>query len=365
MYSVKIYGAGSIGNHLAHACRSRGWRVMMCDTDPLALERTRDDIYPSRYGRWDPEIRLSGPDAVRDEAADVVIIGTPPDSHMALAAEVLENRPPRVLLVEKPMCPPSLEGVQKVVDLQKATGTFVAIGYNHTLTENTRRAALVLKEKGIGDPVTISAWFREHWGGIFAAHPWLKGPGDTYLGFSGRGGGAGGEHSHAINIWQHFSHLVGAGRIVEVSATMDMVTGEAVAYDRVCLMSVRTETGLVGHIAQDVVTDPPQKAARIQGSRGFLEWIVNLDGDHDAVRYRDADGREGEEIIHKTRPDDFKGEIDLVEEILNGADPSEAPISLERGLETMRVIAAAHLSHRKGRRVRIHYDRGLGTGFLE
>ena len=59
MYNVKIYGAGSIGNHLAHGCRSKGWDVLMCDLDQQALERTRDDIYPSRYGQWDPQIRLT------------------------------------------------------------------------------------------------------------------------------------------------------------------------------------------------------------------------------------------------------------------------------------------------------------------
>ena len=45
---VKIYGAGSIGNHLAQASRRMGWDVDMCDTDPKALERTkklRPDIF--------------------------------------------------------------------------------------------------------------------------------------------------------------------------------------------------------------------------------------------------------------------------------------------------------------------------------
>jgi len=230
VYSVKIYGAGSIGNHLAHACRTKGWDVLMCDIDPDALKRTREDIYPSRYGRWDPAL-----------------------------------------------CTPSLDGVQRIVDLKKATGTFVAVGYNHTLTENSRRAARILAKNTIGDPITISACFREHWGGIFTAHPWLSGPKDTYLGFSERGGGASGEHSHAINIWQQFAHLVDAGRIVEVSSTMDMVVDGIVEYDRICLLNVKTQAGLVGDIAQDVVTEPPQKKVRIQGSSGFLEWFVNLD----------------------------------------------------------------------------------------
>jgi predicted dehydrogenase len=98
MYSVKIYGAGSIGNHLAHACRTKGWDVLICDIDPDALKRTREDIYPSRYGRWDPDIRLSEADMVSGENFDVVIIGTPPDTHISMATRVLENNPPKISL---------------------------------------------------------------------------------------------------------------------------------------------------------------------------------------------------------------------------------------------------------------------------
>lgn len=365
MYKVIIYGAGSIGNHLAHACRGKGWDVLMTDIDPEALKRTREDIYPSRYGGWDPGIRLRGMDALPNEHFDVVIIGTPPDTHVSLAIQVLENSSPEVLLIEKPLCKPLLDGVQRIVDLQKATGSFVAVGYNHTLTENSRCAARILKQNWIGDPITISARFREHWGGIFAAHPWLTGPRDNYLGFFERGGGASGEHSHAINIWQHFARLVGAGRIVEVSATMDIVDDGVVKYDRICLISVKTEVGLVGDIVQDVVTEPAQKAARIQGTKGFLEWFVNFKGGHDAVHYWDGKGEVREEMIQKTRPDDFKGEVDHIEQILNGGDRAGSPISIERGLDTMLVIAAAHVSHRHRRSVRINYDRGYRPESIE
>jgi predicted dehydrogenase len=358
VYKVIIYGAGSIGNHLAHACRSKGWHVLMCDTDPEALRRTREDIYPSRYGRWDPEIRLCAPDRVPDEDFDVAIIGTPPDTHVRLATHVLEKRPPEVLLIEKPLCTPSLDGVQRLLALQKASGTFVGTAYNHTLTANSREAARILKQKAIGDPITISARFREHWGGIFNAHPWLNGPKDTYLGFVERGGGASGEHSHAINIWQHFAHLVGAGRIVEVSALMDMVDDGVVRYDRICLMHVKTETGLLGDIAQDVVTEPAQKAVRIQGTKGFLEWFVNYDKDHDALRYEGGPDGMKMDMIPKKRPDDFKGEVDHIEDILSGGDRARSPISLERGLDTMLVLAAVHVSHRHERTVSIRYEQG-------
>ncbi len=39
MHSIRIVGAGSIGNHLAHAARTRGWLVTLTDIDRAALER--------------------------------------------------------------------------------------------------------------------------------------------------------------------------------------------------------------------------------------------------------------------------------------------------------------------------------------
>jgi predicted dehydrogenase len=337
----------------------------MCDIDTEALERTREDIYPSRYGNWDPEIRLVTVDDLPEEDFDLVIIGTPPDSHLNLAGKVLKKRPPKVLLIEKPLCTPALEGAQKIVELQKASGAFVAVGYNHTLTENTKRAAQILTQQIIGQPLTISAKFREHWGGIFAAHPWLKGPQDTYLGFFERGGGAGGEHSHAINIWQHFAHLSGLGRIIEVSAMLDMVADGTIKYDRICLANVRTESGFVGDIVQDVVTEPAQKTVRIQGTKGYLEWFVNFDAGHDAIRYWNEKTGAQEELIPKSRPDDFKGEIEHVESILMGGNPDDSPISLERGLDTMMVITALYLSHQYGRTVKINYAAGYRPASIE
>lgn len=364
MYKVIIYGAGSIGNHLAYACRTKGWDVLICDVDPDALTRTRENIYPSRYGQWDASIRLYPLASIPREKFDFAVIGTPPDSHLSLAARALEHEP-KAVLIEKPLCTPSLKGMQELFDLQKRSGVFMAVGYNHVLTENSRRAGDLIREGLVGEPITISARFREHWGGIFGAHPWLSGPQDSYLGFCERGGGASGEHSHAINIWQHFSHLLGTGRIVEVSAVMDMVNNGVVHYDRICLMQVKTERGVVGDIAQDVVTAPSQKSLRVQGSRGFVEWIVNLDGRHDAVRSGDGKGALQEDLIKKTRPDDFKGEIDHLEGILKGGDRSHSPLSLERGLETMMVVAAGHVSHRSRRPVKINYDRGYGLESLE
>jgi predicted dehydrogenase len=357
MHSIRIIGAGSIGNHLANAARSYGWAVTLTDNDPAALARARDSIYPQRYGAWDEAIVLKDSKAAMGDPADVVFIGTPPDSHIALANAVLDAAKPRAIVIEKPLCGPDLAGCAALWERVRKAGIFAGIGYNHALGRNTALAEQALASGRIGPVATISARTREHWGGIFRAHPWLAGPADSYLGFSNRGGGAAGEHSHGINIWQHFAHRIGAGKVVEVTATMDMVTEKGTDYDRLAWFTLRTEGGLVGDVIQDVVTAPAEKSARIQGRDGFIEWRVNHRPNVDAVIAGTGEKTDEPLLIEKTRADDFKAEIAHLTEVLAGK-AGASPIALERGLDTMMVIAAAFKSHATGRRVTIDWSVG-------
>jgi predicted dehydrogenase len=356
MYKVKIIGAGSIGNHLAHASRGKGWAVTLTDQDPAALQRTRESIYPSRYGKWDDAIVLKSSAEAMADAADIVFIGTPPDSHLKLANAVLDAARPKALVIEKPLCGPDLAGCQGLWERSRRDGVFVGVGYNHVLGRNTVLAEEALA-KGIGKISSISTRTREHWGGIFKAHPWLAGPSDSYLGFWKRGGGAAGEHSHGINLWQHFAHVIGAGKVADVSATLDIVRDGAAEYDRLCFLALRSTEGLVGDVIQDVVTAPTEKSARLQGSDGYVEWHVNYQPNVDAIVAGKGEARAEPTLIPKTRADDFKVEVDHLEKVLGG-QVKNSPISLERGLDTMMVIAAAFKSHETGRRVSIDWRAG-------
>lgn len=358
---VKVLGAGSIGNHLSHAARRMGWSIDIVDTDPKALERTRTQIFPSRYGQWDESIRLFVADQAPIGGYDLICVGTPPDSHIALARKAVAEKP-KAVLVEKPLCGPDLVGAQELADEAKAAGVAVFVGYDHVVGRASGKMRDALVGGSLGQPVTLDVEFREYWGGIFAAHPWLSGPGDSYLGFWRRGGGASGEHSHAANLWQHFAHICGAGRVTEVQATLDFVTTGEIDYDRLCLMTLRTETGMVGRCVQDVVTQPPRKWARMQGDKGFVEWWCGREPGVDVVL---GTGTEGafDQRVEKTRPDDFIEELRHIEQAL-AADPATSPISLARGLDTMLVVAAAHLSNQTGRRVRINYDAGWRASAL-
>ena len=364
MVCIKIIGAGSIGNHIAHAARTKGWDVLLTDVDPEALRRTKEEIYPGRYGEWDPATQLADSDDTVDETADVVFVGTPPDSHLPLAREVLIKAPPRVLIIEKPLCGPDLVGCAELWEQAEESGVFLGVGYNHALGLNTRAMEDLIAQGSRGELRTLSAKTREHWGGIFTAHPWLSGPEDSYLGFSSRGGGACGEHSHAINIWQHFAHMLGAGRVQEVSALLDMRREGNAYYDQLAILMLRTEQGLAGEVIQDVVTAPTDKMARIQWSEGFAEWHVNYRPGADAVISGNSVDEPQTQLFEKTRADDFKVEIEHLEQILDGTI-RESPISLQRGLDTMMVVAAAFRSSEQKRTVTIDWSAGYSPEALK
>lgn len=355
-FRIKILGAGSIGNHLSNAARTMGWSVDLCDIDPCALERTRTQIYPMRYGKWDEGIRLFENSQAPKGGYDLVFVGTPPHVHIPLALEALAEKP-KAILIEKPVCGPDLEGANELRDRAEREGVAVFVGYDHVVGKAARLAGELALGADMGPVTTLDVEFREHWGGIFSAHPWLAGPWESYLGFWQRGGGASGEHSHAANLWQHFAHTLGAGRVVEVQATLDMVKDERVDYDRLCMMNFRTEHGLIGRCVQDVVTQPPRKWVRIQRTHGFVEWQCGREPGVDVVTAALPGRVAVEQKVSKTRPDDFIEELKHIQSAL-AADPAQSPIALSRGLDTMLVIAAAHLSHQTGRRVRIDYTQG-------
>ncbi len=363
MYLAKIFGAGSVGNHLAHACRTLGWNVVVCDIDQKALDRMKHEIFPGRYGKWDEAIQLYTTDRAQVGGFDLILVGTPPETHLALAIESVREMP-KAIMVEKPACTPSLQHADQFYRMVQATCIKAFVGYDHVIGKATRKVEELIRAGVIGDVQTIDVEFREHWGGILRAHPWLKGPEDTYLGFWDLGGGASGEHSHSINLWQHFAHIFGAGRVVEVQAMLNYVRNEGMHYDSLSLLHLRTEKGLIGRVAQDVITLPPKKWARLQGTLGAIEWVNGYNSDGDAVVVRLSGKSDEVHFIPKKRPDDFIEEMKHIEAVLADSIDDSA-ISIERGLDTMLVVAAAHRSEQTNRRVQIDYRRGYRLDALQ
>jgi predicted dehydrogenase len=347
---AKIVGAGSIGNHLARALRTHAVDVDLVDTDPAALARARDEIYPSRYGAWDPAIGLHlAADAPRG-GYDLIVIGTPPDTHLALASEAVEEGC-RALLVEKPLTTPDLAGLDAFVASVASSSTRAFVGYTHGVADATTAFLERIATGVIGEVLSIDTETREHWGGILRAHPWLAGPEASYLGSWRRGGGALGEHSHGLHLWQQIARSVGAGEVARVSATMDLRTVGGVEHDRIALLDLEADSGVIGRCVQDVITQPPAKGARVTGSEGVIELRFERDRERDVVVTTRHDAGPVVEEFPTTRVDDFGREVDHVLRVLASEGPS--PLDLEHGVATMRVIAAAFTAADEGRAMEV------------
>jgi len=356
---VKIIGAGSIGNHLANASRSIGWDVTICDQNEEALRRTKEEIYPSRYGSWDENIKLelASKNDQLNTFYDLILIGTPPDSHIHLAISAAESKP-RAILIEKPASGLDFSEIENLLEVSKKNNVKLFVGYDHIVSDSVEYCSKLLTDNFLGEVDTIDVEFREHWGGIFNAHPWLEGPWDSYLGFSYRGGGALGEHSHALNLWQHFARACSFGKVHKVQAKLQQVKNEQVDYDSIASLNLITETGHLGRCIQDVVTLPTKKQFIIQGKNARIECILSPLADE--VRIIPASGGEvTTKIFNKTRPDDFVKELNHIKDVLNNG--AESPIDLNFGLDTMRVIHAAHKSNISDNTENIDYN----LSFLE
>jgi predicted dehydrogenase len=340
---VKVIGAGSIGIHLSQAARRMGWDVVVADANPDALKRM-PDIYATRYGSWDPAIQTYVSGAEPKGGFDVIAIGTPPDVRLKLAREALKEQP-KVLQLEKPLCAPTLEGLNEfLTEYQAQSKTVALVGYDHAVAESVGYAADVIRSGELGDIETVDVGFREHWKGIFAAHPWLKGPEDTYLGYWRRGGGAGCEHSHALHLFLCFAQVCNLGSIVAQTSALDMRTIGKAEYDAVCALQFKTDKGRVGRVVQDVVTHPTQKRIYVQGTKGSVEVLINGVPEGDLVRTGRGAVVE-EKIFAKKRPDDFYREMLHISDILSGkVNGKNSPLCIDSGVEVMGVLGRAYAS---------------------
>jgi hypothetical protein len=349
MYKVRIIGAGSIGNHLANAFVNNNFYVEITDKDPKALDRTKNEIYPTRYGSWDDRIVIVQNSETGFFETDVLVIGTPPNTHIEIVLQQLKRCSPSVVLIEKPISNPDMKNFAELEKMCQAKEIRLLVGYNHRLTENTVIATELINQGKLGEIFSITSQTRESWNGILKAHPWLAGPEDTYLAWIEKGGGALYEHSHALNLLQYFMEICNLGSIVAVQAAIDIVSKPKMYYDRFSFLSLFNENGKVFQVIQDVVSNPSIKELKINGSLGELIWRTS--STLDEVLLYNSEGTLTEEYkLAKNRKDDFIPEIKHIKNLLSEL-VSKSPLDYKYAIETMAVISAAFESNTIGSRV--------------
>lgn len=354
MPKIAIIGAGSIGCHLSFSSRKMGWNVTVFDNSEAALNRMRNDIYPKRYGSWDSQITICTMNQFKlfpVSTFDVIMIGTPPDTHVELIKQCLFLKP-RILLTEKPLCPPSQNQLESLnLIFSKNKGTKFLVGYNHRVSRVIHELKRMWKNHGSLSVKNLEVRWLEDWSGILKAHPWLNGPEDSYLGFTERGGGALFEHSHGLDLWLHLSTYFGLGSPSELRARVISDDSNQSLYtcEESIGIEIMTDKGFVGSVFQDVKTSPPIKQVVVSDSEFNYTLDFHIEGTSDRILVSRVSSQEiiQEALFSKKRYVDFDEEIYEIERLLSHGDALnqiDSPLDALTGLETVKLAAKSLLS---------------------
>jgi predicted dehydrogenase len=157
-YRAVVVGCGRIGSSFAATARGQGVQshaqayarhervelVGVCDSDPDRLAEAAE--------LWSVE---GGADAVRlcrRLRPDIVSVCTPDASHAPLAQAILEEAPPRLLFVEKPLAL-SVEEGRRLLELAEHQGCAVAVNYLRRFSPGFQALARELHEGRHGRPL--------------------------------------------------------------------------------------------------------------------------------------------------------------------------------------------------------------------
>ena len=206
MKKILIFGAGSIGNHMTNACIKLGHEVFITDIKYSALVRMKKKIFINRYGYWNKKINIVKYNDVEKlkNLYDLVILGTPPGTHLDLFNFCKKKIKFKKLLIEKPLSIYNQNFNKFNFNKRKY---FIFCGYNHSLSPSIVKFFDLIKKINFNHLEFIDIKWKEGWKGILNAHGWLKNEFSSYLGDIKKGGGAIHEHSHALHLALKFINL--------------------------------------------------------------------------------------------------------------------------------------------------------------
>ena len=332
---ARIFGAGSIGNHLSNALRKLNYAVEVIDIDKNALIRMKEDIYPTRYGSWDENIELKQQPS--ENIVDLEIIGTPPDTHAEILIQRINQNKSRYWLVEKPFTTPSKKEISELENIIKAQKDNIFVGYNHSISPAFLE--LISDLESSEEPTKISCSWTEHWGGIFNAHPWLNGPNDSYLGFKNRGGGALMEHSHGLHLLILLFDIYKL-EIKNINSTILM--DKSLNYDKKTYLSFEfKESEIPSFYTTDVITNEVNKSLNIETKNEAYTVIFGSENGNYDTYIKKNNFIEITKKYKKNRADDFIQEMKLIDNFLKNDSNSDITknISCELGLKVASVCA--------------------------
>ena len=339
---ILIFGAGSIGNHMTNANLKLNNIVYITDIDHNALIRMKTKIFPERYGKWNNSINIiKYNDAFKKKFFELIIIGTPPKTHIKLFNKIFEsNLKFKKILIEKPLS----SYMEKFEQLERYNKSNIFVGYNHSVSKSFNYFFKhIKKDKSKLNNIIIN--WKESFQGILGAHKWLKNEFDSYLGYSKFGGGAIHEHSHAL----HLAHVIIEELKLKITRTKFyklFYENNKNLYDNlsnIFFESLKTNIKL----EIDLLTFPAEKKIDAFTKNKKISWIYNYKKGADAVIFKNKKGKEKIKLFFKNRSTEYENEIKHILSIKNLKKYNNSRLNISYGILVMRTIKSFFYDKRK------------------
>jgi len=332
---VLIFGAGSIGNHMTYASIKLGYQVFVTDKSQIALHRMKKLIYIKRYGRWNKKIvQLPYKEIFQNKLFfDLIIIGTPPDTHVELALNIIKRLKYKNILIEKPIFPFN----QKKINLsKKKINGNIFCGYNHSLSKSFLEFKKILSSKKFGNVNFIDIQWREGWEGILGAHFWMKNEYDSYLGNYLKGGGASQEHSHSIHLGHILKKLFLKKDCKYENGQIYFQKFKKKKYDKFSQLYFSNKTQSM-NISIDLFSPIAKKEILVCSNEYKIKLEINFKKNQDAVTLY-SKNKKKIKIFKKTRSIEFENELRHIEKVNDKNKYKNSSINLPNAVETINII---------------------------
>lgn len=340
MKEVLIFGSGSIGNHLANACRKINLSVSVTDISFDALLRMKYKIYPSRYLKWDKNIKLINYSEIfkLKKKFNLIIIGTPPATHYDLIKKISDNLSFEKLMIEKPFTTFKTNfDEKKLRSLSNKKKLFV--GYNHSISEAFVYYQNIIKKIKKKDILSIDVSWREGWKGILNAHFWNKDEFSSYLGNLSKGGGSIHEHSHGIHLIVCLSEILNfklPQKIVKFKFFKKK--SKKIFYDNYVYVNWNLKGFFINYVS-DLISEPANKSICINTVKTKYELIFNYKKKYDLIKVTNLNSSLiKSKYFKKKRASDFINEINHIMRTDNKKKYKNSFINLAKGIETQKLI---------------------------
>jgi predicted dehydrogenase len=317
MKSILVIGCGSIGRrHIRNLLQLGANGLRVYDESKEQMETA-----VAEYG-------VSPVDAVDADRFDLVLVCTPPNSHVDVARKAIRGG--AHVFIEKPIAH-EMDGVSRLLSEAKERKRFIAVGYNLRFHRGVRLLKEAIERGDIGTPLMLRAEVGQY------LPDWRPGT-DYRAGYNASaamGGGIVLDASHEID---YVRWLV--GDVASISCAAEHLSSLAIDVEDAAAIIMRMRSGAIAEVHLDSIQRAYSRTCKVIGEEGTLVWEYG----GDVRRFSAASGR-WESTAANADPNEMY--IDEMKHLLMCLEGEAVPIvDGEDGRRVLEIALAAKESSR-------------------